>query len=141
MATKVTKETKAFERLVLGEDSESARVLAKLRQGRAKIKKNWVQGDFAVDKDGDTVKVASEEAVGWCALGAVAVDRGRGVNGAGRALEVVLHPNWDDVTDFNDNDNTQQQDVVRLYDKAIKYVKQHGVPTAQEVKKARQQAT
>lgn len=135
---KVTKETKAFERLVLGEDSESVRVIETLRQGRIKIKKGWVQGDLAVDKHGDGVKSTSEEAVGWCALGAVGVQNEERPGTAGRALEVVLDlGQFENVPEFNDDGNTTQSDVLDVYDKAIKYVKKHGVPTAQAVKKAK----
>lgn len=139
---KGTKETKAFERLVLGEDSESARVLKTLRQGRARIKKAWIQGSLATDKDGDDVMPLSEYAVGWCALGAVGARDEIKAGPAGRALEVVLdHAQFGNVFEFNDDGSTEKADVIDLFDKAIRHVKQHGVPTVQTIKKVRQQAT
>lgn len=134
-----SKIAKAFDRLVTGTDRESEKVLYDLREGRKKIRKNWAQGSLAVDEDGEKVSPNSEQAVGWCALGAVGVKDESKLNAAGRALEICLDPEilemGESVPYFNDDVAGDAEDVVKLFNKAIKYVEQHGVPTKADVKR------
>lgn len=135
---KVTRDktVKALEKLVGIKDPKVERTLAALKEGKRKIKKNWLQGEWAIDENGDEVKATSEKAVGWCALGAVGLNTDEKLNPAGRALTVALEPGWTSVFEFNDDGAETAQDVVKVFDRAIKHVEEHGVPTTADVRKA-----
>lgn len=80
----------------------------------------WTRGDYAIDKDGKTVSVLSQDATCWCALGAIRkaghyyCDR----NEPALFLERAI---FGEKIDFIDvfNDSHTHEEVIAAFDRAI----------------------
>lgn len=93
-----------------------------LKAARARIAtpEHWCQGKMAVDAEGNSVPVASPDAVRWCALGALyAVGaRGREDQDAYAALLKQVHPMaFAPLSTFNNTHS--HSEVVAIFDRAI----------------------
>ncbi len=89
-----------------------------LQTARDKIAdpKNWCQGSYAKDEDGNNCPTHSPEAVAWCARGAV------GFMGDAMAYSTLSDACWHLNTDVppNVNDYGTHADVMKMYDLAIR---------------------
>lgn len=90
-----------------------------LKAARAKLAQGWTQEMLARDWQGAEVPSHSDEALCWCAVGAVyAVTQSEEERDA--ALnQLALSLGHGDIENFNDRDDTTQADVLALYDRAI----------------------
>lgn len=97
-----------------------------LEQARELIIVGWTRDHPAKDKDGNRTCVYGDEACRFCALGAA--DRvSRNIEGGYSALAFYLRQNLPEgysvVSEYNDERQTQKRDIVRLYNRAIKFLK------------------
>jgi hypothetical protein len=106
--------------------AKNTKVLNVLRAARGLIVKGWNQNAFAVNKDGGEVSVKSDQAVSFCAVGALRrAEFNQGTAGiatkARRVLRSVLPKNathGGSVMLFNDYAENKRQ-VLKLFDRAI----------------------
>ena len=94
-----------------------------LQEGRTLIEKGWTQEKFARDADGDAVLAKSPRACAWCAEGALyAVEKNFLAVGEAISLldDLAKDQEYDSACDFNDHPDTTREDVLDLYNKAIK---------------------
>lgn len=93
------------------------------------VEKGWTRHYDAVDEKGDPVPAISDEAVAWCAYGAVECAYPLGTNRSDKYATTIealrLHingapttPNNLPITQWNDDPKTSQSDVVA----ALKHV-------------------
>ena len=95
-----------------------------LKAGRAKIVKGWTQGIYARDIYGDKIADSYPGAVSWCAYGAVhGACNGWAPYAVVRYLIRALPEGWESVSDYNDDTERTQSDILRLYDNAITIAK------------------
>ena len=91
-----------------------------LTEARARIARGWTQGASARDVTGSVTRAWAEEAVCWCAMGAVACrdDDWTTAEPAWAALRAAVGgETW--VSEWNDAPGRTQADVLALYDRAI----------------------
>lgn len=91
--------------------------LSVLAQGRARIEQGWAQYALARDKFDWPCTCSSEEAVSFCAVGAiwaVALD-----SRPYDALFACTPAGYRCVADYNDHPGTTKADILALYDRAI----------------------
>lgn len=111
---------------------KTAHILRAAR-GRIENPKYWTQGVGAHDIHGKKVSPENEAAVRWCALGALlwtATEDSKGYVEALRALAKAidstihgfLHEEHaiNTITDFNDDDTTDHEDILGAFDLAIR---------------------
>ena len=110
--------------------------LTLLVEARERVRTGWVQGEGAVDSDGDRVLCTDPRAAAWClsdALGAAwrsrrtepAKERVRldaALVGADSALKAVLPPIIDSLVEWNDYHAGDAAEVVAALDRAIAHV-------------------
>ena len=127
-------------------ESQKDLVLELLEKSKQRIASpdKWTKGANAVDAEGnrtDMFAIDSPPAVKWCMVGAIDCETllhdeyendARTLVRAQRyaigILQERLPPNPDtigSVTDFNDDDAVTHEDVMRVYDSAIKYRKKN----------------
>ena len=95
-----------------------------LIEGRARIARGWTQGASARDVTGSVTRAWAEEAVCWCAMGAVACREDDWATTA--AAWVVLEEAagmW--VAEWNEAPGRTHEDVLALYDRAIERSRSH----------------
>lgn len=94
-----------------------------LRKARGYIERGWTQGATARDGAGYSVMPCDADAVSWCASGALSIASGDG--GTDYSAAAALSYACDDkhgmtVTQFNDHRAKNKDDVLALFDIAIK---------------------
>jgi len=93
-----------------------------LVKARSYIEKGWTQGEYARDKEGDSVTSWDPTAVCWCARGAFRAVDGNYPSSSASDHSVFLLAeigHFDSPTLWNDYSKRTQQDVLALFDKAI----------------------
>ena len=89
-----------------------------LEQARARIAQGWCQDAYARNASGDEVHKGSDAACQWCLAGALPDLHGSHYH---ILLGLLRTPN---LMTWNDDPSRTQQDVLDLYDKAIKMAKE-----------------
>lgn len=89
-------------------------VVAVLRRARALVKRGWCQGHFAETADGRPCGRKADNAVKWCAFGAILAAGGGAAPGA---LRQVLPER--SITSWNDTVGRTRAHVLRAFTKAI----------------------
>lgn len=112
--------------------NERARLI--LIKGKSLIRSSdlWTKGSFARDGNGNTVPLRDDTATCWCARGAIMradFDLGFGVEGDygiprtsdyyRTAVAFLDEAMGDVVEEFNDRPETQHEDIMKAFDKAI----------------------
>jgi hypothetical protein len=99
----------------------NARTVASLKAAMARIVKpeNWTKGVGARDAYGEHVSSLRQEAVSFCAVGAISIV---GLPGTVCALRGALpkKKGWQYIAQFNDHPNTTHKQVINLYKRAIR---------------------
>ncbi len=98
---------------------------------RALIEKGWCQGVYARDSSGLTTKVWGDQAVSFCAIGALfcvmdfmrGPDKDRVLIVCQRLLDSVC-PALSNIVEFNDAAGRSKEDVLAVYDNAIQSLKE-----------------
>lgn len=92
-----------------------------LKEARELVSRGWTQGFYARGHYGSPVSVDSNSAICFCALGAV-VRIGNDNFNFIRAKDVLTANlvDFDSVISFNDHPDTKFDDVIALFDRAIK---------------------
>lgn len=96
-------------------------VLDLLTRARARIEKPeaWTKGAIARTSDDERTLARDPQATCWCALGAIAAERGGEVHHpAWQAVQQQL-PAGESIGSFNDHPDTTHADVLALFDRAI----------------------
>lgn len=101
--------------------SETLSTLAVLKAARELIStpERWVQGPFAVDRQGLSVSPLSPDACAFCAIGATWRIAGTGDadSGADRELDITLGGQL--ANGFNDAEGRTHAEVLDLFDRTI----------------------
>lgn len=99
-----------------------------LEASRDKIAKpeDWCRGNFAIDNDGNKTGECGDEAVAWCARGALYNVLDRPTRYGDPTSELLDAASW---ALFREglvyvNDNRSHRDVMRVYDRAIQLSKE-----------------
>jgi hypothetical protein len=99
-----------------------------LRRARKRLRRpeSWTRGSFARDVHGEPAYVNSDEAISWCAIGAVRaeVDRQSLTTSVVEHLEASL-PAGDNILAWNDDRARTHTEVIRLFDRAIRRAQRH----------------
>ena len=94
-----------------------------LRAARAKIVQGWTQGAFARDAEGRSTPWQGDEAVCWCAMGAIGCvgpDHDDIAESVLIALQRAIGPTgYTAISHFNDADGRTKDDVLAAFDRAI----------------------
>ena len=92
----------------------------------------WVQGDFAVSKDGTPTPLSCSSACAWCLIGALhkvtqpfnCEDDSNAYHAIHLAIREETGSGISDIVDFNDHPSTTHADVLRVLDRAIEISQQ-----------------
>lgn len=92
-----------------------------LTRARGIVARAWTKGYYAYNSGGRTCMAMAEDAVRWCAAGAL--DRAGGTYPTGldavEYLVKAMPAGFTDIPDYNDQPTTTQADVVAWFDRAI----------------------
>lgn len=99
--------------------------ILKLAKKKIANKKRWCKEAGAKDSEGNFVDPQNDDAIQWCALGAIEFFDGTFDDDIFEVypsfyLEKALHRNRVFITTFNDNPKTTHKQIMALYDRAIK---------------------
>ena len=94
-----------------------------LVSARGFIARGWTQGAFACDEWGKNVELLRSSARSWCAAGAIWRVVGYEAIGAHEdacsILDDLVSSEFDDISEFNDAEETTQAAVLAVFDEAI----------------------
>jgi hypothetical protein len=101
--------------------------LEQLIAARKLVAKNWTQGESARNVNGVATDAFGDDAVSFCALGALRAKAGIPFNyeavealaAATPGIPLLIKSPETTITRFNDEADTIQADVLALYDRAI----------------------
>ena len=79
---------------------------------------SWTQNTFARDVNGNTIDVDSDNACSWCLMGAIYKSSDT-VNQSNDVVDCLYRVTGQSVCYYNDNKETQHQDIVNLLNTAI----------------------
>jgi hypothetical protein len=92
-----------------------------LKSARARIERGWCQGVWAKNAKGQETSVRGEDAVCWCAMGAVVASSTTSTLHTEAAVRFYLaEAVGKDVQVFNDTPNRKKEEVLVMFDKAIR---------------------
>lgn len=102
--------------------------LDRLVLARKKIEQGWCKGSYAKDSQGNKVVETSPDAVSWCAIGAMhSTDPGAFFPITKDHPLCMASRGFRNITYFNDDPRTTKQDVLDLFDRAIKIAKNEAI--------------
>lgn len=78
------------------------------------IKKGWCREELARDKDGDVTYFDAQQAVAWCAMGAIFACRDVSSHDALKALRSYVGNNV--IALWNDDPNRTQQEIIDAFE-------------------------
>ncbi len=103
----------------MSEALEKMKQVAILKKARAKIEKGWCQDYLATTDKGTPVSEKSRRAAKWCVLGAVGAVT-KSSREAFRCQQLLREvAGVDFLSTWNNAPGRTQEQVIRLYDKAI----------------------
>lgn len=105
------------------EQSETKQAIKVLEAAKTHLTNHeWTRGNNALDAKGQYVSPRSKKAVKFCAVGSfMAVSKSDKAILFAKELFTSAHPMHDHVTEFNDSHAKDKRDVIRAFDKTIKY--------------------
>lgn len=116
-------------------DISIERIFEILKAARTKIQQGWVQGPWAVDKDGWATSSTGEHACAWCSAGAVkAVSKIKEFNEVMDLLNTYVW-RWGHAANmigYNEAEGRTQEDVLKIFDDIIEVVQEMVDEKAQE---------